>query len=139
MHRFSGFSLMELMVVVAIASILAAIAYPAYQEHIRKSRRSECQTQLLNAAQQEERFFTQNNRFTGTLGQLNLTATSTNRYCTLGLAVNGTNNSRYTLTTIAQGDQAKDKDRGQSCTTLTLNSLGDKTPLSSGEVYCWSK
>lgn len=60
-----GFTLMELMVVVAIVGILAAIAVPSYNEQVRKSRRADAKTQVMEIAQGLHRFFTVRNRFTG--------------------------------------------------------------------------
>lgn len=59
----SGFTLIELMIVVAIIAILAAIAYPSYAEAVRKGRRAEARTALLQLMQQQERFMTQNNTY----------------------------------------------------------------------------
>jgi type IV pilus assembly protein PilE len=58
-----GFTLIELMIVVAIVSILAAIAYPAYTDQIRKGRRAECRSGLLQSMQQQERFYSQYNTY----------------------------------------------------------------------------
>jgi type IV pilus assembly protein PilE len=74
MHKYirkKGFTLIELMVAVAIVGILAAIAIPSYQESMRKSRRADAQSALLNIANAMERYFTQNNTYcdTGTSSQ----------------------------------------------------------------------
>ncbi|MGC1456802.1 MAG: type IV pilin protein, partial [Steroidobacteraceae bacterium] len=54
----------ELMVVVVITAILASIAVPAYNNSIRKSRRTEAKTALLDAAAREERYFATQNIYT---------------------------------------------------------------------------
>src|SRR6267154_1626429 len=60
-----GFTLVELMIVVVIVAILASIAIPAYNSQIRKSRRTEAKTALLDLAGREERYFnTSNNTYT---------------------------------------------------------------------------
>lgn len=61
--RTAGFTLIELMIVVAIVGILAAIAYPSYIDSVRKGRRAEGRAAIANLLQQQERFFTQNNRY----------------------------------------------------------------------------
>jgi type IV pilus assembly protein PilE len=58
-----GFSLMELMIVVAIVGILGSIAYPSYLNQVTKSRRTDAQAVLMEAAQFMERFYTENNRY----------------------------------------------------------------------------
>lgn len=65
-----GFTLIELMIVVVIVAILAAIAYPAYTDQVRKGRRAECRSGLLQSMQQQERFYSQYNTYvTFTSGQ----------------------------------------------------------------------
>jgi len=53
----AGFTLVELMVTVMIAAILLAIAVPSYQAYIRKSRRTEAKTAVLDLAGREETLF----------------------------------------------------------------------------------
>jgi type IV pilus assembly protein PilE len=55
-----GFTLVELMIVVVIASILLAVAVPAYTSSLRKSRRSDAKTALLDLAGREERYLSTN-------------------------------------------------------------------------------
>lgn len=50
-----GFTLIELLIVIAIVSILVGVAYPSYQEHVLRSRRSECTTVIVSLANALER------------------------------------------------------------------------------------
>ncbi len=63
LKKSQGFTLIELMITVAIIGILAAIAYPSYQDSIRKSRRAEGRTAMMQVLQQQERYMTQNNSY----------------------------------------------------------------------------
>lgn len=126
-----GFTLLELMVTVAVIGIIAAIAYPAYTEFVERSRRSEATEALQNMATLQEQYYYHNKAYTGSLGDLDMPATTENGYyalsVTAGPAVDGTVQS-YTLTATAQGRQASDT----ACATIQLDSDGDKTPAD-----CW--
>lgn len=58
-----GFTLVELMVALAVAGMLAAVAYPAYQQHVLRTRRTEAHVALQALMQQQERYFTEHNRY----------------------------------------------------------------------------
>ncbi|MBC7443876.1 MAG: prepilin-type N-terminal cleavage/methylation domain-containing protein [Polaromonas sp.] len=61
--KSGGFTLVEVMITVAIVAILASVAYPAYTEQIRKGKRAECRSGLLQSMQQQERYYTQFNQY----------------------------------------------------------------------------
>lgn len=69
--RNAGFTLIELMIAVAIVGILAAVAFPAYQDSVRKGKRAEGRTALLDFLQQQERLLSQ----TGTYATFSAGAT----------------------------------------------------------------
>ena len=65
-----GFTLIELMIVVAIVGILVAVALPAYNQSVRKSRRADAKTALLDLAQREERLNSTANYYSATVTEL---------------------------------------------------------------------
>ncbi|MGC8853872.1 MAG: type IV pilin protein [Halothiobacillaceae bacterium] len=133
MKSSKGFTLIELMIAVAIVGILAAIAYPSYQQYVLKTRRAAAQGCLQELAQWMERYYTSNM----TYANANLPQTS----CRNDLAdfyafsFNGTpDGASYTLQAVAQGKQADDKAGNTSCSPLTLNHQGSRSPAA-----CWSR
>ena len=68
--RTDGFTLIELMIVVLVVSILVGIAMPTYQSQVRKSRRTDAKTALLDLATREAKFMTLNNAYTTTPAQV---------------------------------------------------------------------
>jgi type IV pilus assembly protein PilE len=58
-----GFTLIEVMVALVVVAVLAALAYPTYAGYVRKSRRIEGQVALVEAMQQEERYYAQHNAY----------------------------------------------------------------------------
>ncbi len=132
-----GFTLIELLVVMAVIAILAAIAYPSYQDSVRKSRRADAKSVLLNAAQWMERFYTENNRYdrnrAGTAVALPAGLTrapieGATKYYTInltdcaGAAAVTANTFTLSAARIAGTAQASDR-----CGTLTLTHTGIKS------------
>jgi type IV pilus assembly protein PilE len=121
-----GFSLMELMIVLAIVAILVALAIPSYTDYVLKANRGEAQQLLLNWANNQE-IWRANDTDYATTGEIaapthgKFNFTITNRTATT-----------YTLNATAQGSQANDKQRGTTCSPLTINQSNTKTPAD-----CW--
>lgn len=136
MKKQLGFTLIELMVVVAIVAILAGIAYPSYQQHVLTTRRTEALSALTQLANQEEKYFMDNNTY-GSLSNLGKVSDSAatsfnteNAYYSISLAYDS---STYTLTATAINQQAADTD----CATLTINESGTKGSSTADASTCW--
>ena len=61
MHQ-KGFTFVEVMIVVAIIGILAAIAYPSYLQYVKKTKRVDMQTAMLQISRNLANYKMPNNR-----------------------------------------------------------------------------
>lgn len=143
----AGFSLIELMVVVAIAAILVSIAAAGYQSQVRKSRRTEARSALLDLAAREERWFSTNNAYTNVAANLGY-ATFTpvgSGYYNVGIVVTAPSApgvvpptpAGYVITATSTGIQVGDT----TCQTFTVDQTGTQVANSSAPAVttatCW--
>lgn len=147
MNRLKGFSLTELMIAVVIVAILASVAIPSYQDSVRRSRRADAKTTLLEASQWMERFYTENNRYDQNLGGTAVALPTslasspkegTTKYYNLSFVSGSLAQNTYTLQAvpISTTDQNNDK-----CKTMTLTNLGVKglSGSSASVDDCWQR
>lgn len=145
-----GFNLLELMITLVIIGTLAAFAIPAYQDSVRKSRRADAKSVLLQAAQWMERFYTENNCYSNALKSdgtfcagtavalptsLSVSPSQGTTYYNITLAAVAQNSYTLNAAPVATTDQIKD-----ACQTLTVDNTGAKgvtngATLSAGD--CW--
>jgi len=160
-----GFTLIELMIVVAVIAILAIIAIPSYLAQVRKSRRSEVESAIQQAALLEERYRADCTTYAN-FGTTTCVASSTtlvmpawstlysktNYYSTP--TVSNISATSYTIpvSAAASSMQLKDSQSGTDCSTLYYVYGADTTAavvakcsgltLSAGQVSkcpvaCW--
>jgi type IV pilus assembly protein PilE len=149
-RRVAGFSLIELMVTIAVAATLAAIVIPTYQSQIRKSRRTEARTAVMDLANREERYYSVNNDYTDSgvrlgyaqpggadaqildqsVGAGYYTVTVT-KFNAAPLATPPTPPT-FTITATAVGTQAKDT----ACLKFTVDDKGTQTSTPAAD--CWN-
>jgi type IV pilus assembly protein PilE len=63
LRRSQGWTMLELLIVLVIAMVLAAFSYPSYSQFVIRSKRVEGQAALQLLMQQQERYFSANNRY----------------------------------------------------------------------------
>lgn len=141
-----GFTLIELMIVLAIIGILAAIAYPSYRDSVRKSRRADAKTALLELASWMERNYTlayqYDQKKDGTAIDVDALPFkvvprdgSTPKFYDITLT-NLADNT-FTLSAVPANDQANDP-----CQTLTLDQAGAKDVAGGATLTkeeCWRR
>ena len=132
MKKQPGFTLIELMVVVAVIAMLAIITYPSYQQYVKKARRSQAQSVMLDAMNREQQYILDKRAYTNSFTSMGLTfddydCTSVateckNNYYNITIAVdNSATPPEYTVTATALNQQVSDGN-------LTLDNTGAKTP-----------
>jgi type IV pilus assembly protein PilE len=136
-----GFTLVELMVVIVIASILMAIAIPLYRNSIRKSRRTDAKTALLDLAGREERYNSTNGSYTTSFTNLGYAAWGAafgGGYYTMTqpVVVAGTATTVASFTLQAVPVVGSDQANDTACGSFTLTSTGAQT-VSGTATDCW--
>jgi len=129
-------TLIELMTVVLIAAILAAVAVPSYTSQMRKSRRTEAKTALLDLAAREERYYSTNTTYSSTPSDLGYSGTfpinvGSNYY---QINVTAASATGFTATATPINSQTSDT----VCATYTLYNTGVQAVSGTGSnATCW--
>ncbi|MBB3224133.1 type IV pilin protein [Pseudoduganella umbonata] len=136
------------MVVLAIAGLLGAMAYPGYRQHVIRAKRIEGQVALLALMQQQERYFTQHNRYVafgaaaGTAGTQQFrwwsgSSAAASAYEIEGKACDGEDIADCVQLVATPGTARVDRTyRDPSCERLILTSTG--VHLATGPATrCW--
>jgi type IV pilus assembly protein PilE len=147
-ESMKGFTLVEVMVVLVIMAVLGAVAYPTYSGYVRKTRRIEGQVALVEAMQQEERYYSQHNRYmpfssllpdsqTGRFKWWSGSAAATSGYEIDAYACPGRQLTECVELRARPGTARVDASFSDAeCATLTFNSAGEQA--SSGTLErCW--
>ena len=113
----SGFTLVEVLIVVAIVAILVAIALPNYNSSVRKTRRADAQSTLMEFAGTAERVYTTTNP--NSYATTALPAASDYYTFSFPVAITATT---YSIRATPKTGQSADP-----CGTMTLTHTGQKT------------
>ncbi|MBT8062229.1 MAG: prepilin-type N-terminal cleavage/methylation domain-containing protein [Gammaproteobacteria bacterium] len=141
----NGFTLIELMIVIGVVALLVALALPSYKQFIRKSNRGEAQQLMMNYANLQE-IWRSNNSTYATAANLApptsadynynffVRATAADPPTVAQCANQAPTAAAYTGVACAKGgnDQNNDKQAGTSCARMGLTQANTKVPN-----ICW--
>jgi type IV pilus assembly protein PilE len=139
-RAIAGYTLAELLVTMVILGILAGIAIPAYTTQVRKSRRTDAKTALLDIAGREERLLSTTNAYSSTPSDIGYAGTFP---LTVGdgyytVTITGPP-STFTLQATPVAGKGQDKD--SSCASFSVDQTGKQTAVdTSGNdttATCW--
>jgi type IV pilus assembly protein PilE len=127
-----GVTLVELLIVIVIIGIMAAIAYPNYRQFAARAKRTEAKAILLEIAQNQERFYLQNNRY-GDMGELGYAdpKVSDSQSYSVTITANDANDFSATATYLNTDDEAS------KCDTFGIDGRGNKTSAPYSD--CWTR
>jgi len=143
-----GFTLIELMIAVVIIGILAAVAIPSYSQYVKKGRRQDAKTALLDYAARQERYFATNNAYSALFKPLGystetpiyVNGTSTTAYYTLtmtGTAI-GTSTSQVSDFTATAAPTLIGGQSTDTCKSFIINYLGAQSNSTDATATgCW--
>ena len=139
-ERMRGFTLIELMITITVLALLASIALPTYMNQIRKARRTEAKTAVLDLAGREERLYSVTNAYSQVPADLGYGAGTFpksvgNGYFDVDVTATATT---FTITaTASTPDQLDDT----ACKTFTILHTGVRSAQDSGSAdntaVCW--
>ena len=137
-----GFTLVEMMIVLCIIGILAAVAMPAYSSYIRKTRRSDAQTALMEVYLAENEYFQDNYAYAALVTLFPSGTDGVSSYDVLDhytIAIDPTTpTAAFVITATATGDQANDT----GCASLSISQLGTKSSTNGdggASSSCWGE
>lgn len=126
-RKVLGVTMIELMIILTVLTVIAVIALPSYRAQGLRANRTDAVDELLRQASFQQRQFTVNNQYTAVAD-----FTTNNGGYVIQTSITG-GGQTYTLSAVPQDAQVDD-----TCGTLRINNVGQKTTTSGDSQRCWA-
>lgn len=138
-----GFTVIELLIVLVIMGIILAIVLPSYTDYVRKAARADAKSAVLDLAQNEERYFTNNGSYLAVAAPPATTPTGWKNYS----GADSPSGAKYHITVAAGATtdlatsflitaSPANSFTDPVCGTLTVDSNGTRSSSVAGS-NCW--
>lgn len=131
-RKNDGFTLLEVVITVAVVGLLASIAYPSFMDSVRKARRSDATTTLLELQLAQEKYRANNSTYATNLTTLGWNSTSRDGFYSVAI---GTATAVSWVATAAP--KSGTAQVGDSC-SFSITQDGP-TVVTSTQKACWNK
>ncbi len=127
-----GMSLVELIVVLLIIAILGIVGLPSYRGYMERAQRTEAKDALLRLANNQERFYLQNNTYTTDVTNLGFATGGYTDDGSYTVSVTAADRQGFTAraTIASSGGMVSDDE----CGWFQIDEAGDRTAES---AICW--
>jgi len=135
--KTAGFTLIEIIVTLAIAGIIASLAYPAYTGSVRKSRRTDAITSLVELQMLQEKHRSTNISYAADLSPFGYTLVSSEYHTPskhYKLVLSSVSGTGFTITATPLGDQMRDT----SCSSFVVTQNGPDVGTAA-QRSCWNQ
>ncbi|MCR6651074.1 MAG: type IV pilin protein [Cellvibrionaceae bacterium] len=133
----SGFSIIEVVLVVLTVGLLLAIILKNYADAVVEERRAIAQQTLYTVVGLQERWFVRRYEYAKTIEEVGGADVAGDYYRLQVTQDPCGDTSCYTITAVAQGEQAEDRE----CEKMSINNLGVRRALSRDNqdttTACW--
>lgn len=132
LYAQQGISLIEIIVVLLIIAILGIVGVPSYRGYMERAQRTEAKDALIRLANNQERFYLQNNTYTSDVAELGFAGGGYTDDGSYTVSVTSADRQGFTARADAVTGGGMELDE---CSWFQIDNAGEKT--SAADPKCW--